>query len=434
MPNLVTLDTRKLKVGELERLRRRHIDHYERPLDAAIRLGDLEAFKSALSQTCQETVSFTYNYRCEAQWGLLRESKASFSAMFRYDGPFDIPSRNKEDGDIQHLPDMGEFQLIVLGWAMERSKKSLIDMLLKCDIDLGRVHPLSYQGELENPYNNYGTILHRAAQYSTPAMCSFLLERGADLFQETTQHRTPLDFAIFGMNKDVIDMLCPDATFLERRDSEGCTALLRHCLRHENDKALALEVAKQLVHLGADVKVKDKQQRNALHGAASQLNLALAKWLVDMGVQPHEEDAQGMTPFRYFAHIESWRFSNDPARHEQVEGIYKYLRSLTSDEQVNEVFCSPVKRAWIMTDESLRRRQTLLSAALEAENWTISNLLFQEGAVCPAEKINDPTWLAHGLGIANNQRQKVTFAHLLHSVAPEHRYGLFTVDGGFIWK
>lgn len=98
----------------------------------------------------------------------------------------------------------------------------------------------------------------------------FLMESGADPMLATTKNATPLMVAAGLGNTE-------DPT--------------------EERKKLALEAAKMLVELGANVNAVGENDWTALHGAAYTGADAMAQFLVEKGAQLDVEDAFGQTPF-----------------------------------------------------------------------------------------------------------------------------------------
>ena len=431
MSHLVTLDPRELTVGKLDRLRIRHIDRYENPLDTAIRLDDLDAFKAALKQTCDETTSYHYNFRRSAQWESFRLSKPSFPTMLCHSGRIRDPRPRDDETPVpEYTPDMEEFKLIVLVWAMETSRHRIIDMLLRCDIDVHKLYPLSLQGTQKTEYGHCGTILHTAARYSTPAICAALLERGANLYQESSWDGTPLEYAILGKNLEVVEMLCPSVDLLERRNNEGDTPLLELCQRGFRDGNLVVKIAERLVALGADVRARDNKERSTLHGAAIQANVVLVKWLVEAGVSPDEADEDGLTPLQCFALADPHKFRPHYELH--VRDVYGYIRSVSCDRDINRVFISHSGTSH-RAETRNKSHQTLLSAATDAENWILCELLIQGGGEYPAAKRHDMSWLKSALGMAAHQGCASVFAHAL-SLIPDTEPINFVVDELFILR
>ena len=173
--------------------------------------------------------------------------------------------------------------------AARRNRADVVAMLL----DLGT--PI----ETEGP--QHGRALHEAAYHNSLDVAKLLIERGAEIDPvEDNWGNTPMDFARYAQNLDMIDLLTPYTRDLWSLAFAGKVDRLRMLLTQDpglaraqwsigvtplmrlpNDDAKALEIVELLLSHGADASVRDAEgftaadlaERRGLAAAAAALRI-----------------------------------------------------------------------------------------------------------------------------------------------------------------
>ncbi|CAB3383373.1 Hypothetical predicted protein [Cloeon dipterum] len=165
---------------------------------------------------------------------------------------------------------------------------------------------------------NGKSALHLAAEFANLEMCEWLVEQGVDLHarcQSFWCNKNALHYAAVNKlhGKEVVRYLASLGLGVNQRAKSEETPL--HCALREGN----VEVARQLLDLGADLKVKmcednlmqhcvtynrlesarfvhendpnlifelGKNGKNALHQAAARADLEMCQWLVEQGLDP----------------------------------------------------------------------------------------------------------------------------------------------------
>jgi ankyrin repeat protein len=168
------------------------------------------------------------------------------------------------------------------------------------------------------------TPLLEAVLSRQPAVCEFLLEKGADFnlvnkegfgplhfaafLGETEQVKlliakgapltvnanvigaTPLDLAVSAGHKDMVELLIAKGAPLNLKDKKGNTPLLKAVMAGQS------EIAGLLVHRGAVVDERDQMGSTPLLLAALTGQKELAAWLIEKGADVNAANELGSTP------------------------------------------------------------------------------------------------------------------------------------------
>ncbi|MGA9364746.1 MAG: ankyrin repeat domain-containing protein [Bacteroidota bacterium] len=211
-------------------------------------------------------------------------------------------------------------------------------------------------------------LLHIAAYVGDQALARMVIEQRADVNQ--VHNMTPLQFAIVGGDRAMVDLLVANKADLTKKSSNGSTCvhvaaaagndtilttLLKRShasVNEKNDEGLAplmlavgsknLECVKSLVSAGASLNVKDPQEKTLVHYCAMSPSLEMMQYLVnEKSLDVNAADKDGITNL----HIASQKGQLD---------VVKFLLS---------------KKASHTTAQYLVWEKSLYGATKEGEKW-----------------------------------------------------------------
>jgi ankyrin repeat protein len=125
---------------------------------------------------------------------------------------------------------------------------------------------------------------------------ALLLEKGADPNRANAFGITPLSSAVFRKQPDIVHLLLAGGAKVAAAGS-GVLPSLLHVAAYENQ----VEIARQLIAAGADVRVKAPSGWTALHVASSLCHEEFARVLVAAGADPNARDLRGNPPLPCYA-------------------------------------------------------------------------------------------------------------------------------------
>ena len=192
-------------------------------------------------------------------------------------------------------------------------------MLAVAKDDLAMARMLLEEGADPNDGSFKGSPLHQAARNAGPDIVRLLLDKGARINEEDSQHRTPLVIARELRRTQIEDLLVSRGgqdvdkaarirQAVERGDRQAVTALLDEGIPVEthvaNGTALLdaaaengdVEMARLLVLRGASVKRANHLRRTPLHYAAWKGKTAVAEFLINQGADINAQDWEGQAP------------------------------------------------------------------------------------------------------------------------------------------
>lgn len=149
--------------------------------------------------------------------------------------------------------------------------------------------------------------LLKTAAGGSEEMVQYLLDRGANASHisgcEDESHisgcdddspSTPVRAAAWSGNIRIVRMLVDaGADIATRVDYDRCTVLHLQALK---DDEKAIEMAEELLNLGADLSWTDYEQMTPLHWAAREGNHEIAKFFIERGADTRAQDHLGRTP------------------------------------------------------------------------------------------------------------------------------------------
>jgi ankyrin repeat protein len=164
-----------------------------------------------------------------------------------------------------------------------------------------------------------GTPLHYAAFNENVEVLKYLVSRSANINAKGNYGDTPLHYAAgYNKNIEVLKYLVSCGANINAKDNYGDTPLHNAASSNKN-----VEVLRYFVSLGLDIYEKDDHGRTPLHNAACyNQNVEVLKYLVSLGLDVNAKDDIGSTPLH-----------NAACYNENVE-VLKYLVSCGLD--VNE--------------------------------------------------------------------------------------------------
>lgn len=134
-------------------------------------------------------------------------------------------------------------------------------------------------GDDESAVNKDERSLHEAVERGDLADVKRHLQRGADVNAKDEGGRTPLHWAAYGANKDVVECLINSGAAVNARDEIDWTPL--HLAAWGGGK----DVAELLIDKGADVSVKNKNGLTPLHEAEGNGHTETAELLKRHGAE-----------------------------------------------------------------------------------------------------------------------------------------------------
>lgn len=146
------------------------------------------------------------------------------------------------------------------------------------------------------------TALHFAAAQGNSKEIKELLEKGVAVNARDEEDRTPLHWATDLQQTAVFAPLIAAGANVNAKDAFLGTPLYNAIFRDQEEKITVVET---LLVEGADVTVKNKDGRTALHIAALRGSAAVVSMLLIKGADIHARDNDGSTPLHVAA---SWGF------------------------------------------------------------------------------------------------------------------------------
>jgi ankyrin repeat protein len=150
--------------------------------------------------------------------------------------------------------------LIMSGLAQSQD---VFDLLRKGDVAAVKALIEKSPGLIEASDGDGDTPLHYAAYGGNVELINYLVDKGAKLELQDAQRKTPLHLAAMGNRRDAVSALLKRGAVLETRDDYQRTALIL-CARERGQAA----TGRVLIEAGADVNAVDKFGSTALELAA----------------------------------------------------------------------------------------------------------------------------------------------------------------------
>ncbi|KAH0562829.1 hypothetical protein GP486_002544 [Trichoglossum hirsutum] len=169
--------------------------------------------------------------------------------------------------------------------AVLRHTPKLLDVLIKASEEEDK-------GFLQLYHHDCGgelSALHCAASGGHEPLVKFLLERGADVRQSSTQGWTAIHFAAWGGQATLIQLILSAGANARAVTKENWTAL--HCAAYLG-KLAAVEF---FLNLGLPIEAVSSQRKTPLHLASAEGHEQTAEMLLDRGANVEAVDIKGLT-------------------------------------------------------------------------------------------------------------------------------------------
>ncbi|HEX8552079.1 MAG TPA: ankyrin repeat domain-containing protein [Abditibacteriaceae bacterium] len=168
--------------------------------------------------------------------------------------------------------------------AIERRNKEIVALLIEKGADVN-----------EETYS--GNVLDRALSYGeNREMAALLIEKGADMEKRDREGKTILmRRASSGGNREILEWLLEKGAKVSTRDDKGQSAL-DYAIQNGN-----ADVVTALLDKGADVKTRDDNGRTPLHNAVSRGIANVVKVILDKGADINAASETGETPLHLAA-------------------------------------------------------------------------------------------------------------------------------------
>jgi ankyrin repeat protein len=179
------------------------------------------------------------------------------------------------------VPFSNNFWTITTDPLFTATKKSLVSSLAFLMLD-------SCAAIVNNGSSSNGLSgLMVAAQNSDMEMLRFLMKAGANLNATQTTGWTPLLYAVYGGNADVVkELIMNNAAVSPRMNDQGWTALMLATYQEYED------IAQLLLDNGADPNEQDQEGWTTLMIAANKGNINIVKSLLEKGVDVNAKDSE----------------------------------------------------------------------------------------------------------------------------------------------
>ena len=260
----------------------------------------------------------------------------------------------------------------LLHGAIRDGKVLVVELLVKVGADINK----SYMNK---------TPLAHAALLEDPSIAIILLSNGAYETQDdrdSFDYRNPLEIAVSRGFVRTAEAFIQGGFDVKWKRENGETLLFLACgASSENDddaiESLPMTMVKMLIKHGADVHTTNKSGKNALHIALRLENpdVQMVKFLLDSGLDINAKDSSGHTPLHCFCNKPSGS-SFLPLRYSRSEDILTLLLSRLPPGAENSESQPRDYR-----NEKAPIIETPLAMAVNAENWSIFNGLFERRAV-----------------------------------------------------
>jgi len=133
-------------------------------------------------------------------------------------------------------------------------------------------------------------MLHKVVEKGYTIAVKLLLKAGLDKDLKTVDGDTPLLYAVYNKNIDIIKLLLDVGVDKDVKNNDGDTPLL-YAVCNQN-----IEIIKLLLDVGVDKDIKDKKGMTPLHYAVLTDNIEIVKILLDAGVNMNIKENYGYTP------------------------------------------------------------------------------------------------------------------------------------------
>lgn len=190
----------------------------------------------------------------------------------------DVDSRNNEEVTPLH-------------YSCEKGKEVIVNALLKSGVSIN-LHDSEGLTALHYACKYGIQIMNDTMEYLVPQshligsferIASQLILQGADVNKQCDEGGTPLHYACFSSNIQLIKVLLTNGADVNIDDHEGFTVLHAACVRG------CLSIVKELIHCGMDVHKTDECGATALHFACENGHLDVASFLIKPEVIVDEE-------------------------------------------------------------------------------------------------------------------------------------------------
>ena len=209
------------------------------------------------------------------------------------------------------------------------------------------------------PNENGCSLLHAAVLYDNPAMISYLIDRGADIYAEMNDGSHAMQLAVDDRSASLVELLVDKHDYsLSHRDSQGYSAVGLAARKG------SLELVQYLAKAGADLTTTQGYKgRNLLHLATVSGNTELVFYLLTRGLNNLQRDQTGVLPIHLAA----------KNGHREILEMLRGLNDMLLGAEDH--------RGRDILDFALIHRQTELSAYLSQEYDTIKLNTTYEKAV-----------------------------------------------------
>ena len=113
------------------------------------------------------------------------------------------------------------------------------------------------------------------------------------LFWIPCTETTPLILAVWLEHYKLVDLLVEAGAELDKKDSNGYTALMRAAFIGD------LGICKKLVSAGADIEMRNQRGKTALMFASYNYNLKIVKYLLSIGANPLKKDISEKSAYEH---------------------------------------------------------------------------------------------------------------------------------------
>ncbi len=148
--------------------------------------------------------------------------------------------------------------------------------------------------DLELQANNGATALIVAVNANNTREARMLLENGAEPNTTDMNGVTPLMRAMhIGDNIELVNLLVEHEAHMDERNPEGKPVIMIYPYRNR------IPAHQELIRLGADVNIQDKEGQTPLIKAVLEGNLEMVKILIENEADPHIKDNTGASALDY---------------------------------------------------------------------------------------------------------------------------------------
>lgn len=195
-----------------------------------------------------------------------------------------VPTVTLEYMEVEALRPWKVYRATPLHQAAINHEPIVAEMLLDYGFDVNVI------AEIRNPTSPRAGVrrgfmpLHGAAGFnSNPDVTAMLLEQGANIYSKTTNGATPLHYAAqYNPNPAVAALLLDRGANIYSKTTGGATPLHYAAQDNRNSEMITLLLERGA---GEEINARDRNGHTALYYAASNTNPAVARLLIDLGLE-----------------------------------------------------------------------------------------------------------------------------------------------------